>query len=77
MDIVEFHLSYKDLEINPEDFLDGKYHHSLVVHSPELFKGDHIMDLCSTSDSVTKRSLNDLKTVVNITKELKSITFIK
>ena len=70
MDIVEFHLSYKDLEINPADFLDGQYHHSLVVHSPELFKGDHIMDLCSISDSVTKRSLNDLKTVVNITKEL-------
>lgn len=70
LDIVEFHLSYKDLEINPADFLDDKYQHSLVVHSPELFKGDHIMDLCSTNDSVVKRSLDDLKTVVNITKEL-------
>lgn len=70
INIVEFHLSYKDLEINPAEYLDDKYHHSLVVHSPELFKGDHIMDLCSTNDTVSKRSLDDLKTVVNITKEL-------
>ena len=70
LNIVEFHLSYKDLEIKPSQFLDDKYHHSLVVHSPELFKGDHIMDLCSENDEVLNRSINDLKNVVNITKEL-------
>ena len=70
MDIVEFHLSYKDLELQPSQFLDGKYPHSLVVHSPELFKGDHIMDLCSKDNLLLDRSIDDLKNVVAITKEL-------
>ena len=41
MDFLEFHLSYKDLELDISQYLDQEYDLNLVVHSPDLFQGDH------------------------------------
>ncbi|MCD1599744.1 N-acetylneuraminate synthase family protein [Rheinheimera aquimaris] len=72
-DLVEFHLSYKDLEIKPESLLLSEgYDLDFVVHSPELFSGDHIMDLCSTDESYRKRSIVELQRVVDTTRNLKA-----
>lgn len=71
-DLLEFHLSYKDLEIKPEDYLDDSgYDLDFVVHSPELFAGDHIMDLCSEDADYRKHSIVELQRVINITRLLK------
>lgn len=70
-DIVEFHFSYKDIEINPTDFFKKNYDLDFVVHCPELFAGDHIMDLCSSDDAYRERSIAELQKVINITKTLK------
>jgi sialic acid synthase SpsE/sugar phosphate isomerase/epimerase len=71
-DMVEFHLSYKDMEIDPAKHLhaDG-YNLDFVVHSPELFAGDHIMDLCSDDPAYRQRSIEELQRVINITRSLK------
>jgi sialic acid synthase SpsE/sugar phosphate isomerase/epimerase len=71
-DLLEFHLSYKDLELNPKDFLDKDgYDLDFVVHSPELFANDHIMDLCSADPIYRKKSIAELQRVINITLLLK------
>jgi sialic acid synthase SpsE/sugar phosphate isomerase/epimerase len=70
-DLFEFHLSYKDLEEDISKHLGGQtYDMDLVVHSPELFAGDHIMDLCSPSPEHRKRSIAELQRVVNVTRAL-------
>jgi sialic acid synthase SpsE/sugar phosphate isomerase/epimerase len=70
-DLFEFHLSYKDLEEDIAKHLGGqRYDMNLVVHSPELFAGDHIMDLCSPSAEYRQRSIAELQRVVNVTREL-------
>lgn len=70
-DLFEFHLSYKDLEEDIAKHLGGHtYDMDLVVHSPELFAGDHIMDLCSPSAEYRQRSIAELQRVVNVTREL-------
>tara|TARA_B110000967_G_scaffold134480_1_gene137315 strand:- start:5296 stop:7548 length:2253 start_codon:yes stop_codon:yes gene_type:complete len=71
MKFVEFHLSYKDLDVNIENFLIKNYDMDLVIHSPELFKGDHIMDLSSEDDNYRKHSIMELKRVVEITKKIR------
>jgi sialic acid synthase SpsE/sugar phosphate isomerase/epimerase len=71
-DLVEFHMSYKDLEEDPCKFLTDPLNLDLVVHSPELFSGDHIMDLCSLDKGYRERSVFELQRVVNLTRELKS-----
>jgi N-acetylneuraminate synthase len=71
-DMLEFHLSYKDLELQPSDYMDvNGYNLDFVVHSPELFAGDHIMDLCSEDESYRKHSMEELQRVINITRKLK------
>jgi len=70
-DLVEFHLSYKDLEVDLSDYLKKIYDMDLVIHAPELFSGDHILDLCSQDKEYRNRSINELQRVVDLTREIK------
>ncbi|MEP3427578.1 MAG: N-acetylneuraminate synthase family protein [Roseibium sp.] len=70
MDLVEIHLSYKDLEVNLNDYINGQQDIGLVVHAPELFAGDHTLDLCSLDDAYRSQSLEELQRVIDITREL-------
>lgn len=69
-DLLEFHLSYKDLETNFHKYLNEPLDLDLVVHSPELFAGDHIMDLCSTDTAYRQRSIDELQRVVDTTRAM-------
>jgi len=67
---VEFHLSYRDLELNHRDRIRRKRDTGLVVHAPELFRGDHILDLCSPDKTYRARSLEEMRRVIEATKRL-------
>ena len=66
-EIVEFHLSYKDLELNPHDYLSGEYEQDLIVHCPELFANDHILDLASEDKNYLNVSLKNLDKTIHET----------
>jgi sialic acid synthase SpsE/sugar phosphate isomerase/epimerase len=70
-DLLEFHLSYKDMEEDIHQYLTKEYDMDLVVHSPELFARDHVMDLCSEDETYRQRSIRELQRVVDITRALK------
>ena len=70
-DFVEFHLSYQDMELKLEDFFSAKQKINFAVHSPELFDGDHILDLTSQNSSYRDHSILELQRVCDITRELK------
>jgi len=71
VDFVEFHLSYKDLEVDIESVFKTEYKIGFRVHSPELFKGDHILNLCSNDNDYRKRSIIELQKVVDTARKLK------
>lgn len=71
-DLLEFHLSYKDLEQDIQQYFDRAYDLDLVVHSPELFAGDHVLDLCSTNEDYRQHSIKELQRVIDLTRSLKS-----
>lgn len=71
LDFVEFHLSYKDLEVDIDEVFKNSYEIGFNVHSPELFGGDHILNLCSNNKDYLDRSISELQRVVDITIELK------
>ena len=72
-DLVEFHLSYKDLEKNIYQYFDHEvYNLDLIVHSPELFAGDHTLDLCSEDENYRQHSIQELQRVINLTRSLKN-----
>ena len=70
-DLLEFHLSYKDMEENIDKYFDRVYDLDLVVHSPELFAGDHVLDLCSQDEDYRQHSIRELQKVIDITRQLK------
>jgi sialic acid synthase SpsE/sugar phosphate isomerase/epimerase len=69
--IIEIHLSYKDLDLNFRDFISEKSNLGLVIHAPELFSGDHTLDLCSEDETYRKRSIKEMQRVIDLTNDLK------
>lgn len=69
-DLLEFHLSYRDLEVDIEKFFDGPLDLDFVVHAPELFAGDHVLDLCSADPAYRATSIRLLGEVADVTRRL-------
>jgi N-acetylneuraminate synthase len=70
LDFIEFHLSYRDLDIDPSKYITGKQDIGFAVHCPELFAGDHLLDLSSSDNAYRERSIHELKRVVELTRAL-------
>ncbi|WP_245454650.1 N-acetylneuraminate synthase family protein [Bradyrhizobium sp. RP6] len=70
-DIIEFHLSYSDMERDPAAYLSGTYDLSFVVHAPELFAGSKLMDLATPDEALRRYSLEQTQAVIDITRGLK------
>ncbi|MEA5535542.1 N-acetylneuraminate synthase family protein [Crocosphaera sp. XPORK-15E] len=70
-DLLEFHLSYKDLEQEINQYFEQPYDLDYVIHSPELFAGDHVLDLCSLDANYRNHSIEELQRVIDITRKLK------
>ena len=70
-DLYEFHLSFKDIELDPGQFLHVNPSKQFVVHSPELFSGDHVLDLCSEDKIYRTRSIDELQRIADLTRKLK------
>ena len=70
-DIIEFHLSYSDMERDPAAYLSGTYDLGFVVHAPELFAGSKLMDLATPDEALRRYSLEQTQAVINITRRLK------
>ena len=70
-DIIEFHLSYNDMERDPAAYLSGTYDLGFVVHAPELFAGSKLMDLATPDEALRRYSLEQTQAVIDITRSLK------
>lgn len=70
-DLLEFHLSFKDMDEPLEKFFDKPLKIDFVVHSPELFAGDHTLDLCCEDDAYRNRSIGELQRVIDLTRAMK------
>jgi N-acetylneuraminate synthase len=70
-DFLEFHLSYRDLEVEIDAALDESMSYGLVVHSPDLLRGDMILDLASDDDDIRGKSIAELQRVVDLTRNMR------
>lgn len=70
--LLEFHLSYKDVDLDPDQFFDKPYENlELVVHSPETFAGDHLLDLSHPDPAHRAKSLKEIERVIKVARKLK------
>ena len=69
-DFLEYHLSYRDMDMELENYnISGSYDH-IIVHAPELFAGDHLLDLCSIDDDYRAKSISEMQRVIDLAIEL-------
>ncbi len=71
LDFVEFHLSYHDLDVNLQDYFNHPLPITYAVHSPELFSGDHILDLANSDAAYQAYSIAELQRVIVVAAKLK------
>ncbi|MBT0044277.1 N-acetylneuraminate synthase family protein [Vibrio alginolyticus] len=71
LEMIEFHLSYKDLNVDIKQYLVGEYNMDVAIHAPELFENDHVLDLCSSDESYRQQSIVHLQRVIDMTREVK------
>lgn len=72
MDLVEIHLSFKDMDLDFKQFINEPLNMGFVVHAPELFAGDHTLDLCAEDESYRQRSVREMQRVIELTRQLAS-----
>lgn len=70
-DFLEFHLSFKDMDLDVAEFLDVETDLGLVVHAPEIFAGDYLLDLASPDPDIWERGIEELQRVIDVTRALK------
>jgi N-acetylneuraminate synthase len=70
-DIFEFHLSYSDMELDPNNYIKEISNSGFVVHAPELFNNSKLMDLATPDNNYRKNSIIETQKVVDITRSLK------
>lgn len=68
-DFLEFHLTYKDMELDLGTVFDAPLDMSLTVHSPDLFTGDFILNLAAQDDATFDRSVQELQRVIDLTRK--------
>lgn len=62
--LVEYHLSYRDLELDVARFFPESLSIGYVVHAPELFARDHTLDLCTPDDDYRAHSITEMRRVI-------------
>ncbi|MBT5492481.1 TIM barrel protein [bacterium] len=70
-DSVEFHMSFKDITEDLSKFLTQEYSCEYIVHAPELFEDDHLLDLCTPDEEYRKKSIANLQRVIDKTLTMK------
>ena len=70
--MVEFHMSDRDLSLDPNKFLHHDYSRKfLIVHAVEQFEDGFIFDLASHSSSSIERSFNEIERIVKVIDKLR------
>lgn len=72
-DFLEFHQSYKDMDLDPAGFFEQgeKLPQFFTVHAPDLYAGDFLIDLASRDEEIWERSIREVQKVVDMTRSMR------
>ncbi|GAB2537813.1 N-acetylneuraminate synthase family protein [Brachybacterium huguangmaarense] len=72
-DFLEFHQSYKDMELDPDDFFEPgeRLAPFFTIHAPDLYAGDFLIDLASPDRAIFERSIVEVQKVIDQARALR------
>lgn len=68
-DLIEFHVSDRDLDAGLAEFGTRKHWQDLVVHAPE-YNHDRLIDLCSADPEVRRMSVGRIQRSIDLAREM-------
>jgi len=71
-DFLEFHFSYKDVEVDPATVFTSRLPMTFTCHCPDLYAGDFLINLASPDDALWERSIAEVQKVIDITRSLET-----
>lgn len=71
-DFLEYHLSYRDLEVDIAACFPEPVGLPFVVHAPELLRDDHVLNLCSADADHRARSIEWMEQIMAAAAELRA-----
>lgn len=73
-DFLEFHQSYKDMDLDPEQFFSQgeRLPQFFTMHAPDLYAGDFLIDLASPDDAIFERSIREVQNVVDMARRVRT-----
>jgi N-acetylneuraminate synthase len=71
-DFLEFHLTYRDMQMDLGKAFPSPLRCEVAVHAPDLFDGDHILNLASDVASYRDRSVAELQRTVEVAASIAS-----
>lgn len=70
-DFLEFHFSYRDLEIDIDEHFTEPLTMGFTTHLPDLFAGDFLVDLASADPEVWERSIQEVQRTIDVSRDLR------
>lgn len=70
-DLLEFHMSYRDLDIDPASVFNKPFNVELVVHGVDTFANNHSLDLASEDEGYRAESIRNIQRSIDQTRLLK------
>lgn len=70
-DFLEFHFSYKDLDVDRDSFFTERLPIGFTTHLPDLFAGDFLVDLASDETEIWERSIREVQRTIDVTRDLR------
>lgn len=68
-DLIEFHVSDRDLDAGLAEFGSRRHSQDVVVHAPE-YNHDRLIDLCATDEEVRRMSVERIQRAVDLAREM-------
>ncbi|WP_298745155.1 N-acetylneuraminate synthase family protein [uncultured Microbacterium sp.] len=70
-DFLEFHFSYKDLDVDMDSVFTEQLPTGYTTHLPDLFAGDFLVDLASDDPEIWERSIREVQRTIETTRDLR------
>ncbi len=72
-DFLEFHQSYKDMDLHPKDFFEPgeRLPQFFTIHAPDLYAGDFLINLASEDAAIRDRSIVEVQKVIDQAHQLR------
>jgi sialic acid synthase SpsE len=68
--LIEFHFSFSDLNLNVDDYLTECLAKKLIIHAPDIFENSSVLDLMAETDLLLNQSIFNIEKLIDVSHKI-------